>query len=120
MNFSLGIKNWQQNCLFLYHPKVKYINTEIDAMVRKKQILEKEYLRIRGKRRMLRHEEEKIRKDIVLSADVICCTLSASGSVLLRKLLDTTRYERAFSLQTALRSPPPPPPPNNQLPCNIL
>ena len=62
-------------------------------MVKKKQRLEKDYLHIRGKRRMLKHEEEKIRKDVLLSADVICCTLNASGSALLHKLLKTARYE---------------------------
>ena len=62
-------------------------------MVKKKQRLEKDYLHIRGKRRMLKHEEEKIRKDVLLSADVICCTLNASGSAILHKLLKTARYE---------------------------
>ena len=72
---------------------MKRINTEINGMVKKKQRLEKDYLHIRRKRRMLKHEEEKIRKDVLLSADVICCTLNASGSALLHKLLKTARYE---------------------------
>lgn len=79
--------------MFRCYLKVKCINTQIEAMVKKKQRLEEEYLNIRRKTRMLKHEEDKIRKDVLFSADVICCTLSASGSLLLHKLLKISRYE---------------------------
>lgn len=72
------------------------MDSKVASVVKEKQKLEKEYLHIRGKRKMLKHEEDKIRKEVLSTADVICCTLSASGSVLLHKLLKTSRYESVF------------------------
>ena len=79
--------------MFGFYLKLKSINTQIEVMVSKKQKLEQEYLHIRRKTRMLKHEEDKIKKGVLFSADVICCTLSGSGSVLLHKLLKISRYE---------------------------
>jgi galactokinase/mevalonate kinase-like predicted kinase len=79
---------------------VKSNNQDIDKMVRKKQEKEGEHLYLRRERKMMKHEEEKMRKDIILSADVICCTLSGSGSALLHKLLNTARYVKKLLTST--------------------
>ena len=92
--------------MFRCYFKVKCVNAQIEAMVKKKQRLEEEYLNIRRKTRMLKHEEDKIRKDVLFSADVICCTLSASGSLLLHKFLKISRYESVCYLFRISSAPP--------------
>ncbi|XP_028393069.1 probable helicase senataxin isoform X2 [Dendronephthya gigantea] len=85
---SLGKHVYQLRLAGFQHDsyEIKSLNYEIEGIVKEKQMLEKKYLTIRRKRQMLKDEEQKIRKDILKSADVICCTLSASGSPLLHKL----------------------------------
>lgn len=74
---------------------MKSINAEISNVVKRKQICEKEHALIHMKNKTLKHDGDKIRKRILLSADIICCTLNASGSSLLHNLLQTSRFENA-------------------------
>ena len=70
------------------------LSTEINALVKKKHQIERDYGKLRARSKCRKQQEAKIKKDVLFSADIVCCTLSGSGSqFLLNNLLKNQRLE---------------------------
>ncbi|XP_048578304.1 uncharacterized protein LOC5512433 isoform X2 [Nematostella vectensis] len=68
--------------------QLEVVETKRKALSTQRHALDKQYCQMKHKEAQERRMESRVRKDILNSADIVCCTLSGSGS---KKLLNDMR-----------------------------